>query len=136
MRKVSNEALEESLYQWVIGRRDDAKVVTRKTIKLKALQLNNEFSNGKCFNASDGWCANFLKRYSLSTRQKTHQSQRLPDELVPKVVRFFKYLRCYLAEHNIKPENLTAMDETCVFLENVSNRTISITGKPNFEIYL
>ena len=71
-RKVSHEALEESLYQWVIGRRNESRHVSRETIKEKAISMYNEFENAKPFNASNGWCDNFMRRFNLTTRQKTH----------------------------------------------------------------
>ena len=112
-------------------RRNAFKCVTQKDIKMKAKNLFEEIasSSGKSFSASNGWCYNFMKRYNLSTRQKTHQSQRLPEVLCPKVVSFFNYLRMYFAKYNILPGQVTAMDETCVFLENISNRTVSVAGK-------
>ena len=129
-RKVTDDGLEDILYQWILDRRDEFKHVSRKGIQEKALSLSKEIGNGKPFNASRGWCCSFLKRFNLSTRQKTHQSQRLPTELVPKVVRFFRFLREYLAKNpQISEDQMVAMDETCVFLENVSNKTITKSGK-------
>lgn len=129
-RKPSFETLEEALYQWILERRSDCKHVSRKGIQLKAIKMFEDFGNEGDFSASDGWCTNFMKRYSLSIRQKTHQSQKLPAELVPKLVDFFYYLRSYFAKNkDILKSQITAMDETCVFLENVSNKTISASCK-------
>lgn len=129
-RKTKNDVLEEKLYQWIVERRDAKKQVSRKSIQEKAMQIFGNMENVTTFAASNGWCQNFMRRFNLSTRQKTNQSQRLPDELTSKLVAFFQYLRHYFANNpNVKNDQLTAMDETCVFLENVSNRTISITGK-------
>lgn len=128
-QKVGNKELEDDLYQWILERRNDSKHVSRKTIQKKAQELAQEMGWGKPFSASNGWCNNFMKRYNLSVRQKTHQSQRLPDELVPKVVNFFWYLRKYFANNPIQEDQIVAMDETCVRLENVSNKTVSVAGK-------
>lgn len=129
-RKPANEQLEEILNQWIIQRRSDGKHVTRKNIQSRAKQIFDDMGTGNVFTASDGWCTNFMKRYGFSTRRKTHQSQKLPNELVPKIVEFFYFLRNYLVKHiGIAKSQLVAMDETCVFLENVANRTISVTGK-------
>lgn len=127
-RKITNEMLEDAIYQWIVERKSEFKHVSQKMIKAKAKNLHEELGGEKSFNASSGWCYGFLKRFSLSTRQKTHQSQRLPQELVPKVLSFFQYLRAYFAKNNISEDQVVAMDETCVVLENVSNRTISVAG--------
>ena len=127
-RKVQNEELEEVLYQWIIGRRSERKHVTMKMIQKEAVKIFDESESNHNFSASNGWCQNFMKRYSLTTRQKTHQSQRLPDEVIPKVVNFFKYIRKYFARFEISEDQVCAMDETNVQLENVSNKTINPSG--------
>ena len=46
-------------------------------------------------------------------RMKTHQSQRLPANLFPKIVAFFKHFRKTLIENpEIQPSDIYAMDET------------------------
>ena len=40
------------------------------------------------FLASVGWLEGFMKGNGLSLSQKTHQSQRLPSEILPKVLKF------------------------------------------------
>ena len=116
-RKVNNESLEEALFKWIVDRRDNFKHVSRKSIMAQAKIMSVDFDNGKSFSASMGWCDNFLKRYNLATRQKTHQSQRPPKELVPKVVSFFQFLRTYFAKNDVKKSQLVAMDETPIYLE-------------------
>ena len=125
-RKVGNESIEDVLYQWIVGRRTENKHVTRSLIQGQAKIIHQDSGSNKPFMASNGWCDNFMKRYKLSIRQKTHQSQKLPDELIPKVIEFFRYVRHYYAKNNILPDQTVAMDETCVHLENVSNKTVSI----------
>ena len=44
---------------------------------------------------SDGWCTGFLARRGFAFRRKTSQSQRLPDELSTKIVKFFTFVRSY-----------------------------------------
>ena len=70
-----------------------------------------------------------MERYELSLRAKTHMGQRLPKDLVPKVIHFFTFLRKMFHEHVISPSNIIAMDETCVFFDSVSNKTINPKGE-------
>ena len=129
-RKLTDENLEENLYQWIVDRRNERKQVSQKQIQSQALVMFQNSGTNKSFVASNGWVENFMSRYSLKYRQKTNQGQRLPDELITKVVDFLYYLRKYFANNpSILKSQITAMDETCVFLENVSNKTIAISGK-------
>ena len=125
---MKNEDVEEEVYKWIVDRRNSYRNVTRKAIQQQALKFFEQSGSSQSFVASNGWCDNFMKRFNLSVRRKTHQSQRLPQEVVPKVIAFLKYVRKYYATHEVLPEQCTAMDETCVFLENPSNKTVSITG--------
>ena len=127
-RKVGNEELEEVVYQWVIQRRNERKHVSRKNIQRKAKEIYNGLDPVKPFSASNGWIDNFMRRHNLSQRKKTHQSQRLPSEIIPKIVNFFRHIRKCYATLNILPGQSVAMDETSVFLENISNDTINTTG--------
>ena len=111
-RKPLNLELEEQLLQWIGAKRTNGLVVTLKQLKRKALELSNDPN----FKASSGWADAFKKRYNLQVRMKTHQSQRLPVDLFPKIVSFFKYFRKTLIENpEIQPSDIYAMDETGIF---------------------
>ena len=94
---------------WIGAKRANGLIVTCEQIKQKALEL----STNPDFKASDGWCDSFKRRWNLKVRAKTHQSQRLPSDLFPKIVSFFKFLRKTLVENpEIQPSDIYAMDET------------------------
>ena len=84
--------------------------------------------NYKSFNASQGWCHNFLKRYDLSVRPKTHQSQKLPSDLVPKLVSFYAFLRKYYETYSISQRDIIAADETSVQYDCTGSSTIELKG--------
>lgn len=111
-RKVLDENMESVLYEWIINRRCQSLRVTRETIKEKALKL----STNQTFKSSDGWVTNFMKRFGLVYRQKTHQSQHLPEHLVPKLVKFFHFYRSLLENNKFEPPNIFNMDETPMWL--------------------
>ena len=84
-RPVLDQDMEEDIFSWIKERRNKNWRVTRSMIQNHA----KEVSNVTGFSASDGWCTNFLKRFNLSLRRKTHQSQKLSDGLIPKALNFF-----------------------------------------------
>ena len=65
---------ENELKKWITGLRQDGYIVTRSAIRLKAKELITVPS----FKASAGWCTRFMRRHSLTIRQKTKICQKLP----------------------------------------------------------
>ena len=121
--------LEANLFEWLVGERQQRRRVSRKSVRAKAKQLHAEMGNAEEFNASAGWCANFFMRFRLTMRMKTHQSQRSPEDLIPKLTDFLMYLRKYFAEHpTMTKANIFAMDETAVWFDSTSSRTVEVVG--------
>ena len=58
-----------------------------------------------------------------------NQSQHLPSDVVPKLVRFFHYYRELLEKHKFEASNIINMDETPFWLDAVRSRTISMSGE-------
>jgi len=83
---VENEEIEEKVFHWIVSMRARHLRITRKSISRTALNFAGVSST---FKASNGWIDNFLKRYSLSLRRKTHVSQRVPEDVENRVVSFF-----------------------------------------------
>ena len=127
-RPVLNKDLEEELFDFIKFKRDKNHRVTRKYIQNLALELAQN-GNYKSFNASPGWLNNFMNRYGLSLRRKTHQGQRLPADLIPKVTRFFAYLRQYYQKFTISPKEIFACDETSVLFENIGTTTVDFKNQ-------
>ncbi len=124
-RKVYDEELEDRLFLWVIEHREKHWRVTSKGIMKKAMEMLTTEN----FTGSRGWCWNFMQRYGLSLRQKTHQSQQLPKDLAPKVVSFLSYMRKTLATNKYSLANIVAMDETAVWFDSTSSKTITFAGQ-------
>jgi hypothetical protein len=128
-RSVKFENLEDLLFQWIVAERQQRRRVTRKTVKAKAKLLHAELALPESFEASSGWCANFFQRYNLATRIKTHQGQKAPTDLIPKLTEFLIYLRKYFAEHpSMTKSDVFAMDETAVWFDATSGGTVDIIG--------
>ncbi len=85
-RKALSSRIEDKLVEIIRTKRKEKMRVTRKMTCLEAIKLHRDEGN-KDFKASQGWLFNFMKRNKISLRRKTTVSQRLPRDLVPKVVK-------------------------------------------------
>ena len=61
----------------------------KESAKTVAMQHGDKYND---FVASDGWLNRFLLRKDLALRAKTSVSQRLPKDLVPKVINFLLFV--------------------------------------------
>ena len=70
-----------------------------------------------------------MEHLELMTRVKTHQSHRTPADLIPKLTDFLVFVRKLFADNNdLNPANIFAMDETAVWFDATSNRTVNAIG--------
>jgi len=88
-RKAQAPDMEEALTAWIEELRGSHARVTRTSIQKKALELYE----GNSFAASRGWLENFFRRNGFSLRRKTTVSQRLPQDVIPKVSSFILHMR-------------------------------------------
>lgn len=107
--------------------------ITCSAIQRRALELAQEQGNEE-FLASRGWLQKFFKRYCLSIRRRTTVSQRLPAELVPRVVSFIIKTRKLRMMRNYSLSNIGNMDETSLWLDMPGETTVSRTGERTISI--
>ena len=81
------------------------------------------------FAASRGWLENFCKRNNFSLRRKTTVSQRLPQELIPKVTGFIMHTRHlrYIKQYPLGA--IGNMDETPLWFDMPGETTVTHTGE-------
>lgn len=121
--------LEKELVEWVEAQRQNGLIITHEQVKMQAKKMSKDFGNlGEHFHASTGWCNNFLKRHSLVTRQKTKISQKLPQDLDDKVLSFQKFVIDLRKEQKFDLCHIGNMDETPMFFDMLSNRTVDRIG--------
>ena len=90
--------------------------ITRSNVQSKALELTQARGD---FRASDGWLQKFLKRHSFSLRRRTMVDQRLPQDLITKVVGFVMTTRKFRYLKNYPLSLISNMDETPLWLDTV-----------------
>ena len=83
-RKARLLDVEDMVMAWIDELRSGNLRVTCSGIQRKATELARSEGDTE-FTASRGWLAKFFHRHQLSLRRKTLVSQRLPQDLIPKV---------------------------------------------------
>lgn len=124
--------LENKLAEGILESRHNGYIITRTNIRLKALSMskNPQFTAQKPvdFVASLGWCNRFMKRHDLRVRNRTKLAQKLPKELETKVESFQRFVIQLRKRHDFELSQIGNMDETPVFFDMPSNRTIDVKG--------
>ena len=77
------------------------------------------------FKASRGWLQNWMKRHSVSTREKTTVAQRMPDHVEDKIVSFHRFVIRMRRLREYPLSHIGNMDETAVYFGMPGN-SISI----------
>ena len=105
-KPLLNTNLEGILIVWIETLRSQNLRVTRRAIQMKALEIHDQSDAACDFIASRGWLEKFFHLHGLSLRRRITITQRLPRDLVPKVVSFVMTTRrlllknrCDLSQH-------------------------------------
>ena len=115
---------EQQLKDWLMSLRQSGYIVTRAAIRVKA----KEFILNPSFKASAGWCTRFMRRNNLTIRQRTKISQKLPEDLEEKIASFQRFVIAKRQEYDFPLCQIGNMDETPVFFDLPSNRTLDCIG--------
>ena len=127
-RKAALPDLEEELVAWIESLRAQNLRVTRSSVQSKALEFTQARRNEE-FHASDGWLQKFLKRHSFCLRRRTTVGQRLPQDLITKVVGFIMSTRRLRRSKNYSLSFIGNMDETPLWLDMPGGTTITRQGE-------
>ena len=126
-RKPTYPEIEMELHQYVIGHRAENLPISRRRIKQRALQLSNERGLVE-FKASEGWLYRFMNRYRLSLRRATTACQKVPADLVEKLVRFVQFVRGFRLRTNYLLANIYGADELGIWIDSPPGTTVETIG--------
>lgn len=126
-------SLEKELHDWVIDLRSNGCIVTRLSIRTKALQLAPKYHLAQ-FKSSAGWCTRFLNRNGLALRQKTHIAQKLPKDVEEKVHNFEKFVLKERKMFDFALGQIGNMDETPMYFDMPGNTTIDRVGSKSVSV--
>ena len=102
----------------------------KKAIVMYDNMVKEDESNEE-FTASTGWLRGFMKRYSLTLRQKTSVGQIDPDQFIDKLASFVLHVRRLAMKHPYDAADITARDENPVWVDMVSATTVDDTIQKN-----
>ena len=130
-RKPLDQKLEKRLVEWTYDRRSNGLRVSRKLIIAKA----KYFYESKCdesekstFVARNGWINNSMRGNGFSLRYKRTTAQQDPKRLIDKLILHILHACRLSIKHEYPFSSITAMDETSVWNDTVSNTTINKQG--------
>ena len=126
--KVSKfKAIEQHLINFIDSNRKMGNPISTLAIIAEIIKLCPEASN-----ASKGslrvWVYRFMKRYTLSFRSSTHIGQKMPDNAVKEVKKFFKKIIKERVSYPYSLDLICNMDETPIFLNMPPSKTIAKKG--------
>lgn len=134
-RKPFYPLLEAALKEWFDGERGTLAQVKRhvswRRFYNKALELQAKPEYGAAeFKCSEHYITLFMKRQLLSMRSVTHQAQEDNRSLDVRQTIAREYLQSIqLKTVNLDDSFIVNMDETPIYIDMASNRTISYAGK-------
>ena len=85
-------------------------------------------SESVSFSANRGWLEGSFKRHVFSLRRRMTVSQRLPRDLVPKVVSFVINVRRHMQRQNYLLSCIGNMDETPLWMDMPGDTTVERQG--------
>lgn len=127
-RKVKNEHLDKDIFEWFCERRTSGIRITGKQLILEA-QRRFIASGDLTFKGSRGWLQKWMKRHSVSMREKTTVAQRMPEHVEEKIVSFHKFVIRMRKMRNYPVKCIGNMDETAVYFDMPGNSTLHHKGE-------
>ena len=119
--------VEREMLSWIEEQRQSGYAVTRNLIRLQARTYAKKHSIN--MTASVGWLNRFMKRNNLVLRQKTKISQKLPHDFEDKITSFHTFIINQRKREEYGMANIGNMDETPVWFDMPSTRTVSKCGE-------
>lgn len=117
--------LEENLVKWIKDQRRSGYIVTRNLIRIKAKAMASDQQISD-FQATNSWCTRFLRRRNFVSEQKTKIAQKLPEDLDEKITSFHCFVTKRCKETNYEFVHIGNMDETPVWFDMPSVRTVLV----------
>ena len=110
-----------------MGRRAEKLPISRRLIKQRAIQHSADYLL-EGFKASEGWLYRFMNRWRLSLRRATTACQKVPADLIDKLVRFVKFVRGLRRQANYNLAYIYGADELGIWIDSLPETTVETTG--------
>lgn len=114
------------MVSWIDTLRSQNLRVTKSAIQAEATDMYKRANPEEEFSGSRGWLDRFFNRHGFTLRRRTTVGQRLPRELVPKVVSFLVRVRRMIRQHEFPLGSIGNMDETHLWADMVGTQLSSM----------
>ena len=121
-------SVESDLLRWFFDLRKQGIMVSTRLIVIKASQLNAQFRR-KSPRAKELAVRRLLSSNRIVTRCVTHTCQRLPHAICQEALDFIHYMRDKVVGGNREGKYIINMDQTPIFFDMSTGRTLSQSGK-------
>lgn len=131
-RKPLFPEIEKQLYTWFVNERKINKNVGNyRRLREEAEKLAKNLNLSKeMFKISDKWLFSFSKRHKIAMRKVTHIGQEDNSTQEEKRIVAEDFLNtCQVITKNFELDRIFNMDETPVYIDMTSNKTLSFQGK-------
>ena len=110
--------MEDRLFKWLQEKRLNGACLSRKAIKIKAIELNNQKNKKSNYKASNGWFERFLSRFELSYRRVSSSGRDLPKNCQEIINNFLKGCQKF---NQLDEKVIYNMDEASIYLDSPGN---------------
>ncbi|KAM7297491.1 uncharacterized protein ISCGN_022642 [Ixodes scapularis] len=132
-RPVFSEEIDDALMDFLETERSAGRAVSNRLLQEHARKLAEQMGLGN-FQASCQYIANWKKRFNVSMRVGTNESQKLPADYVEAITVFRKAVSTLRLEHNYSDYNIANMDQTMVRMDCPAARTNNAVGESSIHI--
>lgn len=132
-KKPLSEEMDEELYYFFLNERENGRIVSNQTLSKEAKKIADKLGI-KEFIASMQYVSNFKKRFNITMRVGTTDSQKTPDLLQEEVKCFFECLKKLRVCHDYTNYNIGNMDQTMCRFDMPSKRTNNLKGESSVRI--
>lgn len=132
-QKPLSEELDEELYDFFLNERESGRVVNNRLLSEQAIKIAKKIGI-LTFKASAQYIANFKKRYNISMRVGTTDSQKTPELFQEEVKCFFKCVKQMRIKNDYTDYNIANMDQTMCRFDMPSKRTNNMKGESSVRI--
>lgn len=118
----------DQLMTWLLQKRDQGVMVSMRLVVVQASRLSSRFRR-KSARSKDQAVRRFLAANRIVMRAVTHTCQRLPHQVREEALDFIRDVREKVVGENRSLKYIINMDQTPVFFDMSTGKTLSEAGK-------
>lgn len=132
-RKPLSEELDDALFEFFEKERENGFAVSNRMLEEEALKIATSLGILE-FKASSMYIKRWKKRFNVSMRRGTNESQKLPDDYVEAANGFLQTVRSLRIKNDYTYFNICNMDQTMVRFDEPYSRTNEVVGNKTIRI--